>query len=413
MDKNEKFKIYAAHTDQVRASAYGKWLDILPSLAPALTDAVRKVPKHVTDPVNGTKNASGVGDGFRLYKDAHDTGGGHSNISGPFDDGFALLMWVNNWNFPETVEAVGQFLGIPSPRDMIQNASSSTATIKPKIDQAALDEAKEKRRIAEEKAKAAKVKALAYNQALWDQCQPLGMGAPSPIARYLRNRCIELRKSVFGDEIRFHPKLAYYEEQPDGERKLLGEFPAMVAAIKSNDGTVLVLHRTYLNHLGQKAAVSKVKKVTISPGDLPPDAAIRLGGLPTNGILGYAEGIETALSAIKAHGIPVWATYSSSMLQSRMPPPNVHTVVIYADKDVPNIHGKQAGIDAATALKQRLEQLGITVYILLPKQSIPADAKGIDWNDVLIKEGVAGFMPYQQFRYLLGASSFKTNDSTQ
>ena len=51
----------------------GRWLDIFRAFAPALDDACLRVGRHVPCPVHGGK------DGFRLFEDAAETGGGICN----------------------------------------------------------------------------------------------------------------------------------------------------------------------------------------------------------------------------------------------------------------------------------------------------------------------------------------------
>lgn len=81
-----------------------RWLDLLRSLAPELDEACDNIADHVPCPVHGGK------DGFRLFKDAEETGGGICNTCGPFPDGIALLMWANDWTFLETVRNIQVWL---------------------------------------------------------------------------------------------------------------------------------------------------------------------------------------------------------------------------------------------------------------------------------------------------------------
>ena len=101
----------------VRERAAGRWIDMLAALAPALGPALSRPGRHVPCPVHGGT------DGFRLFRDVDDTGGGVCNTCGTFHDGFALLMWVNQWSFPETLQAVAHELGmtadrVPEPRQV-------------------------------------------------------------------------------------------------------------------------------------------------------------------------------------------------------------------------------------------------------------------------------------------------------
>ncbi|EAB2091575.1 TPA_asm: hypothetical protein G3541_004674 [Salmonella enterica subsp. enterica serovar Heidelberg] len=92
--------------DTVREAANGNWLFILAALAPHLEPALRKPGRHVSCPIHGGK------DGFRLFKDAHLTGGGVCNTCGANHDGFELLMWLNNWDFKQCLSEVGDYLGV-------------------------------------------------------------------------------------------------------------------------------------------------------------------------------------------------------------------------------------------------------------------------------------------------------------
>jgi len=74
---------------EVRELAAGRWLDLLGALAPELTPALDRVGRHVPCPVHGGA------DGFRLFRDVKQTGGGICNTCGTFPDGFALLAHLH------------------------------------------------------------------------------------------------------------------------------------------------------------------------------------------------------------------------------------------------------------------------------------------------------------------------------
>ena len=67
-------------------------------------------------------------------------------------------------------------------------------------------------------------------------------------------------------------------------------------------------------------------------------------------------------------------------------PPEVEHVYIYADKDRSGV-----GQEAAKKLRQRLLSDGIHADIVSVPYAIPANTKGIDWNDVLVNYGQLGF----------------------
>ena len=62
------------------------------TLAPPLKAALDRKGKHVPCPVHGGR------DGFRIFPDVAETGGGICNTCGSFANGFALLMWINGWD---------------------------------------------------------------------------------------------------------------------------------------------------------------------------------------------------------------------------------------------------------------------------------------------------------------------------
>ena len=88
----------------VRLAARGRWLSILESLCPELQPALARPGRHGACPVHGGH------DGFRLFRDAEVSGGGICNSCGSKPDGFALLMWLRGWSFPDTLKAVASTL---------------------------------------------------------------------------------------------------------------------------------------------------------------------------------------------------------------------------------------------------------------------------------------------------------------
>lgn len=88
----------------VKQKARGHWLDILTAQAPDLAPAVSDPGKRVPCPVHGGR------DGFRLFKNAAESGGGICNTCGPFDNGISLLQWCNGLSFDEAVEVVAKQL---------------------------------------------------------------------------------------------------------------------------------------------------------------------------------------------------------------------------------------------------------------------------------------------------------------
>lgn len=331
----------------VRQFASGLWLDVLGALAPALTQALRRPGRHVPCPVHGGT------DGFRLFRDVDQTGGGVCNTCGTFHDGFALLMWVNRWTFPEALNAVAHELGTT---DQITPESRRLQTPRPR---------------SKERDRDSVIEAL---NRVWQQSLDPADRRATPLRAYLTRRGLsgaELDAKV----VRFHPALGYWKKNDHNEIELAGRYPAMVALVTGPDGTPVTVHRTYLTPDGRKAPVSAPKKLMGYPGNRLIGAAIRL--FAPGPVLGVAEGIETALAVHLRTGMPVWSAVSANLLERLEPPAKTSLVVVWADRD-----RSGAGQAAAMRLRQRLLPRGISVAVHLPPGPIPMGAKGTDWADV-------------------------------
>ncbi|MES1933237.1 phage P4 alpha zinc-binding domain-containing protein [Salinisphaera shabanensis T35B1] len=341
----------------VASVAENNWAEIFKVLAPDLEDAIARPGRHGPCPLHGGT------DGFRLFRDVHKTGGGICNQCGPFADGFALIQSLNGWRFRETLEAVAACVGIER---------SDSRNIPPV----------RRRRFRENEATHDAAQARRKLRQVWEASVSLHDPSAEPLRRYLSSRG-QLQMALSNSKvIRFHPGLPYYDE----DHVLLGHFPAMVSLVRDRTGEAGSIHRTYLTQDGQKADVPKAKKLMVphyGPGTLGG------GAIPLNehhGMLGLAEGIETALSVTLATGIPTWSCVSATMLERFEPPENVHTIIVWADKDLSG-----AGQKAAASLKLRMWELGKTCCIMSPPGEVPEGSKSIDWNDVLLRKGVSGF----------------------
>lgn len=204
------------------------------------------------------------------------------------------------------------------------------------------------------------------NAEMWSQAQPPG----DAVRAYLHERGLSSWR--IPNCIRQHPSLPYWQADEKGKPVLLGSYPAMLAQLTVGDRLV-ALHRTYLGNHG-KADVPSPRKLTRAAGTIN-GACIPLAN-PCGGVLGIAEGIETAAAASLGSGLPVVAASSASALASSLWPRHLEHLTIFADND-------PAGQKAATKLAHRAEQAGLTYKILTP------DKPGYDWADVW-KEGSNG-----------------------
>lgn len=367
----------------------------------ALAPALGKPGRHVPCPKTGEGT-----DGFRLFpRDLDESGGGIHNDPnvGALTDGFSLLMWLNDWDFRTTVTEVALILGMEPYRK--RHAGQ------PKRVHSALRQANHD---AQATAKAAKQRLAQQQQVnqqehrkrlqtLWGETLALTDPRSQAVNAYLGSRGIAhsdamLNALAAGHSVRFHPELAYYgaierqEVTASGEViiqeqiAVLGHYPALVAAIRDEHGQISTLHRTYLSHDGAgKANVDHPRKMLA----LPLGMSVTGGAIPLampRGILGLAEGMETAAAAYNATRLPTWSCVNATLLAGFNPPSDVHTLVVWADRD-----RSRAGEVAAEQLKARMKEKGVRVVIMLPDAIIPNDAKGIDWNDMLKQHGIPSF----------------------
>jgi putative DNA primase/helicase len=331
----------------VRRLAGGRWADVLGALAPALTPALHRPGRHVPCPVHGGT------DGFRLFRDVDQTGGGICNTCGTFHDGFALLMWVNRWAFPEVLNAVACKMGMTDER-VSKSRRVDTPRPRPK-----------------ERNRESVIEAL---NRVWQQSLDPGDRRAAPLRAYLSRRGLS-GAELDGRVVRFHPALGYWKKNDHNEIEAAGRYPAMVALVSGPDGAPMTVHRTYLTPDGRKAPVPAPKKLMGYPGHRLVGGAIRL--FAPGPVLGIAEGIETALAVHLRTGMPVWSAVSANLLERLEPPAQTSLVVVWADRD-----RSDAGEAAALSLRSRLIKRGISVAVHLPPGPIPAGAKGTDWADV-------------------------------
>ena len=317
---------------QLKALMMGLWLYLLLDLAPQLEDAIHNLGRHVPCPFHGGK------DGFRLFSDAAETGGGVCNTCGSFADGIALLRKANGWTMGQTLEAISAWHTKNRNLKPAEKAPSKGPGIDPQA------------------------------KKILDGIANGFEDDPGRVAEYLRSR------GLLGDVpevLKLHQGLPLYE---DGT--CVDTLPAMVAPYQRLDGQVVGYQRTYLDPEGPgKARVANAKKNTgpLWKGAIA-GALIRLGEV--GGVLGIAEGIETALAVQQATGITVWAAGSAGGMETAEIPQEIKTLYIWADNDK---NGR--GEKTALKLAERLLKEGRTVYVAIPQQP------GCDWLDVLNQQG--------------------------
>lgn len=374
----------------VMAAASGRYNDLAMRFVPQLKKAISRPGRHVPDPFkNGSK------DGFRVYKDFNMKGrmifNNNWGSTNKTLDLFELMQLTGAAkDFPDCLEKVGEFLGCPRTGYHIKGTKfDNLSTAQKSEQQKIIEEARKAQKIAEEQARKEELERYkrgekAIHKQL-ENCIPLSVkdNRCKPVWDYFENRGLGMLKYAPEDtfkDLYYAPHVPYYEDD-----KVQGYYDTLCSVVRSN-GKLWSLHRIFLLN-GAKAPVENAKKMMIPLCDgTDTSLFIRMGKVPEHGIIGIAEGIETALACYCGIRIPTWSAISAPFLEQFTPPKNVRAVIIFADKDVSG-----TGQSSAKILKERLFSMGIKAFICLPKSEIPVNSKGIDWLDELQLKGVFGF----------------------
>ena len=292
--------------------ARGRWREILPRLG---------IETHYLTNKHGPCPLCGGRDRFR-FDDRHGDGDYLCSQCGA-GRGLILVRKKNNWDFKTACAEIDKIVGQAPPLPPQANAP-----------------------IVDNKARRAAIERLLAEANSLDV-----------VKGYLRRRGL----SVTSDVLRGHWQCPYFDENG-----LAGKHRAIIAPVHAPDGALVSAQRIY------DAQVDPRKKLMPAAGTVT-GAAVRLFEI-TDGRLGIAEGVETALAAYQLDGgIPTWAALSAHGLETFVPPPEAHCIFIYADNDLNHV-----GQCAAHRLAGRLHKAGLTVGgVLTPRMP------GSDWLDFL------------------------------
>lgn len=188
---------------------------------------------------------------------------------------------------------------------------------------------------------------------LWAAARPIRR---SPAEAYLRGRGLAVGVS----DLRYHPRTPYGR----GARAIFR--PALLAAVRDDAGLVAV-HRTFLDPRSGGLADLPLPKRALGPLG---QGAVRLRP-PSEGTIGWAEGIESAMAATQLTGIACWATLGTERFARVGFPSGVTRLILFLDND--------AGGRRAETLAREAHRGGE----LMVEARYPA-AAGADWNDVLL-----------------------------
>ena len=171
---------------------------------------------------------------------------------------------------------------------------------------------------------------------------------------YLRQRGI-LRASLHS-ALRFHPS-CYYRDLVSGRTS---SYPALIAAVTDQAGTITGVHRTWLHPDGDgKARVDDPRR---SLGGLLGNA-VRFH-FPVHGlvpVMAAGEGLESMLSLSHVMpGMPMVSALTANHLAAFRPPAGCLRLYVAADADAAGRHGIEG-------LSRRAQALGILPLVLTPE----------------------------------------------
>jgi putative DNA primase/helicase len=194
---------------------------------------------------------------------------------------------------------------------------------------------------------------------IWDEAHLIG---GSPAERYLIARSITLGS----DALRYHARA------PLGRGQNLERRPALIAKV-SDDNALVAVQRIFIDpHRPRRARnLGNPRRLLGRPGT----GAVRL--VEPGTILGLAEGVETALSAMILLGIPVWAVLGNERFAHVAVPASVARLILLPDNDEAGRRGSAAGYERHQSRSRQVETL-------FPWRGLN------DWNDVLRSEGEEG-----------------------
>jgi putative DNA primase/helicase len=202
----------------------------------------------------------------------------------------------------------------------------------------------------------------------WDRALPLS--GSDLVSRYLQARVPGL--SVQPSSALRLGMLDYWHG-----KKVIGQWPGILARFTLPDGRLGTLHRTFLERSRPaKASIvsahgeildAKLNDLTLHKLN---GGAVRLMD-PVNGEIGVAEGLENAYAGFMQFRVPAWYCLNRILLADFVVPDGfgIRVVHIFADFDAVDPRTKQSpGMAAALKLAKRLRAEGYTVIIHRPKR---------------------------------------------
>jgi len=359
-------------TDQLMRHCEGRWDWVLERAIPEIAPVIAAGRRHATCifPNHGGEDDMRVTNNFRNSGCVICT----CTDGNPVSNGIDTVMRARSIDFKTARNLLLDVVGLSS-------MGKSNIPIPPP---APIRKEKTKEEIAAE-AKPVKDRI----RALWSETIALTDPRAEAAMLWFENRGVTPFDAPFHN-VRFHQELPYYHGD-----EYVGKFPCIVSMLTDAKGFTKTLHRTFITHDGRKPpeipAGNTRKLYTVPCDTTATGSAIKLD--EASACLMLAEGLETALTVRRLTRKPTWSCVSKDLLRGIELPECVRIVTIWADKD-----RSDAGQRAAVDLIQRLRPRGIKVVAMLPPGDIKEGAKGLDWNDLIIDNGIDAMRRDWNFR---------------
>lgn len=186
------------------------------------------------------------------------------------------------------------------------------------------------------------------------------------VSAYLASRGLGVTGAA--GSLRYHPR-CYYRASRDDAPDVRSAWPAMIAAVTGDRGTLVAVHRTWLTPSGSKAPVASPRRAM---GDLL-GHGVRFGR--AGPVMAVGEGIETILSLRELLPyLPMVAGLSAAHLAAIEFPEPLRRLYVAFDDD-------PAGMAALAALTERAVATAIEIVPIAPERG--------DFNDDLREFGRA------------------------
>lgn len=366
----------------------GGWLNVIERISPILVPAIRKLGYGVDCPFPERHREGGGRDSFRFSEKSDHEGRAICSCNQDGWSPFNLLIQAGvGRSFVEVCHEIKRAFG------------GSSAAYKAKA--APAPQRQRPRSTADQ----VKWKTAALKEIVKDL---LHLGHPDArIGRmYFRRRGIPLNKAI-GD-VWFHPALPYNVTRVvDGKRvkEVIGTFPAIVSAFKNGQGRLMNLHRIYLTEDGRKLdhpQVQKPKKVC-SGLDNWSKTPIAVATIPECRTLHICEGVEKGWALHLVTGESVRAANSCTSLPGLyVNREEFDDIVLWADHDPYNEKRERHGDGQTYMFKLFVELMraGFRVCLMLPDTFPTKEAKGPDWEDIVVNSKVLEMPLAERFNYL-------------